>query len=64
MFNKFISIIFIIILNITSVMNIPLYGYESKALLNDTDFSDGFSILSQETQNNSSVKIGDFIYND
>lgn len=64
MFDKFISIIFIIILNITSVMNIPLYGYESKALLNDTDFSDGFSILSQETQNNSSVKIGDFIYND
>ncbi len=62
MINKLISILFVLILNITAVLGIPLYGYESRELLQDSDFSDGFSVLSQNTQNNSSVRIGDFTY--
>lgn len=41
-----------------------MYGYESKSLFNDTDFSDGFSVINQNTVNNSSVKLGNFTYND
>ncbi len=63
MINKIISFLFIVFLNITTALGIPLYGYESKELLKDSDFSNGFSVLSQNTVNNSSVKIGDFTYN-
>ena len=60
MFTSISSFIFMIILLITSCLDLPLRGYESKELINDTEFSNGFIILSQETVNNISQPLGKF----
>lgn len=64
MFAKIISLFFMLYLAISSVFNIPLNGYESKQLFIDTDFENGFSVISQQTENGAGVKLGDFVYNE
>ncbi len=63
MFSKLISVIFMLILSLSSIFDLPLYGYESKQLLNDSGFGNGFSVVSQETDNGQQIKLGDFKYN-
>lgn len=64
MFNRIFSLLFILILNITSALGIPFDCYESKQLFNDPFFENGFHIISQQTENNSAVKLGEFKYSD
>lgn len=40
-----------------------LYGFESKQLLNDTDFLNGFKVIGQQTADNQGVTLGEFTYN-
>ena len=47
---------------VSSLFGFPS-AYEAKQLFNDDDFSNGFSVLSQEAVNNNSVKLGTFSYN-
>lgn len=63
MFERIFSFLFMLILNITSVLGLPFDAYESKQLFNDTGFDNGFYIVSQQAVNNSVVKIGEFKYN-
>lgn len=49
-------------LMISSLLGIPLRGYESRALFCDSDFSDGFYVLSQENNGESTEKKGVFSY--
>ena len=64
MLNRILSFLFMLILNISSVLGIPLDCYESKQLFNDSDFSDGFYVLSQQTDENGQIKLGEFTYTD
>ncbi len=61
-FSRFLSFFFMLCLSVSSYLGIPLAGYESRQLFNDTEFKNGFSVLSQQAVNNYSVKIGDFVY--
>lgn len=62
MITKFLSLIFMLYFSLSSALGIPLYGYESKQLFRDPDFSKGFSVVSQQTENGNGVKLGDFTY--
>lgn len=61
-FQKLLSIIFMICLAASSALGLPFARYDSKQLFNDTEFKNGFSVLSQQTANNASVKLGNFTY--
>ncbi len=63
MFIRITSFVFMILLSLSSLFNVPLLGYESKQLLNDSSFSDGFVIASQQTENNQQIQLGEFRYN-
>ena len=62
-FQKFLSFIFMVCLAISEALGIPLNGYEAKQLFADTEFKNGFSVLSQQTENNAGIKLGNFTYN-
>lgn len=64
MLSKILSFIFMLILSLSSILDTPLYGYESKKLLGDNNFENGFYVLSQQAVNNASVKLGEFKYSD
>ncbi len=64
MLNRISSFIFMLILTLSSIFDIPLYGYESKQLFKDSEFKNGFYVLSQQTENNTSVKLGEFNYSE
>lgn len=64
MLSKILSFIFMLILSLSSMLDTPLYGYESKKLLGDNNFENGFYVLSQQAVNNASVKLGEFKYSD
>lgn len=64
MFSRISSFIFMLILSLSSLLDIPLYGYQSKQLINDSQFENGFYVLSQQTENNNSVKLGEFAYSE
>lgn len=64
MFGKILSLFFMIYLAVSSAFNIPLSGYESKQLFNDTGFENGFSVIAQQTEGGAGVKLGDFVYNE
>lgn len=62
MFSKIFSFLFMLVLFFSSVFGFALPGYESKALFNDPDFSDGFYVLSLQKNGNDAVKKGEFTY--
>lgn len=62
MFSKILSLFFAFFMAVSSLFGFPS-AYEAKQLFNDNDFSNGFSVLSQEAINNNSVKLGTFSYN-
>lgn len=64
MFLKISSIFFMLILTFSSLFGIPLKGYEKKELLHDSDFENGFTVISQQTENGVGVELGNFIYNE
>jgi len=64
MLSRISSFIFMLILSVTSFFEIPLYGYQSKQLINDSNFKNGFYVLSQQAENNTSVKLGEFVYSE
>lgn len=64
MISRITSFFFMMILTITSFFGIPLKGYESKKLFNDAEFENGFTVMSQQTENGAGVESGDFIYNE
>lgn len=64
MFNKILSVLFMLLLTISSALGIPLDRFEGRSLFTDADFSDGFTVLSQETENGSAVTLGSFTYDE
>ncbi len=64
MFERILSFIFMLCLSVSSILGIPLKGYESKQLFIDPEFSGGFAVVSQQTVNNSGVTLGNFTYNE
>ncbi len=64
MFSRISSFIFMLILTITSYFGIPLKGYEEKTLFNDADFENGFTVMSQQTENGAGIELGNFTYNE
>lgn len=64
MINKILSLVFMLILSLSSFLNLPLYGYESYELFSDIGFENGFTVMSQQTVNNFGVALGNFTYND
>lgn len=60
MFLKVISFLFMLILSVSSALEIPLYGYESKQLISDPNFENGFTVVSQSVNNSQQIKLGDF----
>ncbi len=62
MLAKLLSFFFMLIITFSSLFGADIPGYEAKTLFNDGDFSDGFSVVSQETLNGEQKKLGDFIY--
>lgn len=62
MFSKLLSLFFILYITISSALGLPIKGYDSKQLFNDPDFSKGFSVVSQQTENGNGVKLGNFTY--
>lgn len=63
MISRIFSFILSLYLSVLSLFGFET-GYEAKQLFNDADFSNGFSVVSQQTINNNSVKLGDFVYSD
>ncbi len=51
-------------LSVSSFFGTELKGYESKQLFADTDFSDGFTVVSQMTDGAQQIKLGDFTYSE
>lgn len=64
MFIKISSFFFMLILTFSSFFGIPLKGYETKELFNDGDFENGFTVMSQHTENGAGIKLGNFTYNE
>ncbi len=64
MFLKISSFFFMLILTFSSLFGIPLKGYETKELLNDSNFENGFTVMSQQTENNAGIKLGNFTYDE
>lgn len=64
MIAKILSFFFMVSLLFSSVFGLPLYGFESKELFSDPHFENGFTVMSQQTQNNAGIPCGDFVYND
>lgn len=64
MLNRILSFLFMLILNISSMLGFSLDCYESKQLFNDADFEKGFYVVSQQAQNSSTVRLGKFTYSD
>lgn len=64
MFNKILSVFFMLLLTLSSALGIPLDGVESSSLFTDADFSDGFTVIAQETENGNAVALGEFTYTD
>ncbi len=62
MLAKLLSLIFMAILSLTTILDLPLYGYNSKQLLNDPDFSNGFTVISQNVNNGQQIPLGNFVY--
>ena len=62
--SRITSFIFMLILAITSYLGIPMKGYEEKKLFNDANFENGFTVMSQQTENGAGIELGDFIYNE
>lgn len=63
MLSKLFSFILSLYFSVFSFFGLPT-GYEEKQLFNDPTFSNGFSVVSQQTANNNSVKLGDFVYSE
>ena len=53
-----------LILHITSYFGLPFDSYEQKKLFNDADFTNGFTVVSQQTENGNQIPLGDFVYNE
>lgn len=53
-----------LILHITSYFDLPFDGYEQKKLFNDADFANGFTVMSQQTENGAGIPLGKFTYNE
>ena len=51
------------ILWVSNTFGLPLDGYESQVLFKDPTFENGFTVISQQTVNNTGVALGDFTYN-
>ncbi len=64
MIDKLLSFIFMLLLWVSNVFGIQFKGYESQTLFADPSFENGFTIMSQQTVNNSGVALGNFVYND
>lgn len=64
MFQKLISVFFMILLTVSSILGVPLNGIESKSLFTDADFVNGFTVLSQQTENGNAVALGEFTFGD
>lgn len=62
MFNKILSLLFMFLLTVSSALGIPFDGLEGSSLFTDADFSDGFTVLSQQTENGNAVALGEFTY--
>ncbi len=63
-FNKIASLFFMFILAFNSAFGLPLNGYESRQLFNDTEFEKGFTVMSQKVENGVGVELGNFTYNE
>ncbi len=61
---RILSFLFMLSLSVSSTLGIPLRGYESKQLFNDTEFKNGFTVISQQTENGGQVRLGNFVYGD
>lgn len=55
---------FVLFVNVSSFLSLPLVRYESEQILRDTDFTNGFTVVSQKTDGASQIRLGDFTYND
>lgn len=64
MINRVLSFFFMLILHITSYFGLPFDSYEQKKLFNDADFINGFTVVSQQTENGNQIPLGDFVYNE
>lgn len=62
MLSKVLSVLFMLLLTFSSLFGFNLPGYENKELFGDADFSDGFSVVSQETDNGEAKILGNFTY--
>ncbi len=62
MFLRISSFFFVLILTFSSLFGIPLKDYETKELLGDGDFKNGFTVMSQQTENGAGIKLGNFTY--
>ncbi len=64
MISRITSFIFMMILTITSFFGIPLKKYETKQLFNDGSFENGFTVMSQQTENGVGIELGNFTYSE
>ncbi|MBQ7957053.1 MAG: hypothetical protein IJ279_03355 [Clostridia bacterium] len=64
MLSRILSFFFMLTLHITSYFGLPFDSYEQKKLFNDADFINGFTVMSQQTENGAGVPSGDFTYNE
>lgn len=62
MLTKIASFFFMLILILTSLFGAEMPGYEKRELLGDGNFSDGFRVLSSETNGNEADTKGIFTY--
>ncbi len=62
MIRRILSFLFMLYLALSSFFGVELRGYTSRQLFSDTDFSDGFTVVSQKTDGARQIKLGDFTY--
>ena len=62
MLNRILSFFFMLFLSFSSFFGIEQQAYESKALFKDSEFENGFTVMSQQTVNNSGIPLGNFSY--
>lgn len=59
---KILSFLFMIHYFVSSLFGLSPRGYEAKELLADSNFSNGFYVLSKDVVNNDNIKLGKFQY--
>lgn len=62
MLQQILSFIFMMCLTFSSLFGLPVSGYESRQLIADADFENGFTVISQQTADGAGVALGDFTY--